>query len=247
VMLAPLSVGKHKIHLRSGPANTPFCDVYYDLTVVRKKYTKNHGVIPPCTDVQGKNYEQWSAKWWQWALAQPNSVNPINDVDGAFAARGQSGKVWFLAGTSWSVNPEPTERTVTIPRDKAIFFPIVNNVWVTLPDMGDSPFRVDGAEQAARSAIITGADTLECEVDGKSLEITSDYYMKSPVFTTYLPLDAWGFASSIDHAGWYRDCVSDGYWIMLEPLSRGTHTIHFKGGNSLTSLFTEVIYHVTVK
>lgn len=245
VMLEPLSVGKHKIHLRAGPETKPFCEVYYELTVTPKTCTKNRGVVPTYAEVQGKSYEEWSAKWWQWALAQPNDVNPIADTDGSFAAEGQSGKVWFLAGTSWSENPEPTVRHVTIPRDKAIFFPIVNTVWVTLPDLGDSPFSVAGAEQAARAAINTVADTLECEVDGKALKITSDYRVKSPVFKTYLPLDAWGFTGYIDHAGWYRDCVSDGYWIMLEPLSRGRHTIHFRGGN--TPWFTHVTYHVTVK
>jgi hypothetical protein len=43
--------------------------------------------------------------------------------------------------------------------------------------------------------------------------------------------------------------VSDGYWIMLAPLSAGTHTIHFRGvvtfadGSSFT---TEVTDHLTV-
>ena len=244
VMLAPLSVGKHKIHLRAGGSVAPlFCDVYYDLTVAPKTYTKNCGVVPLCSKVQGKSYEDWSAKWWQWALALPNSVNPIEDLDGSFQAQGQSGKVWFLAGTSGF----EAERTVRVPRDKAIFFPIVNNIWVTLPDMGDSPFSMAGAEQAARAAINTVADTLECEVDGKALKNTADYRVKSPVFDAYLPIDAWGFAPYIDHAGNYPDCVSDGYWIMLEPLSIGKHTIHFRGGNSLTPWFTEVTYHVTVK
>jgi len=33
VMLAPLAAGRHTIHMRTGPADAPFCDVYYLLTV----------------------------------------------------------------------------------------------------------------------------------------------------------------------------------------------------------------------
>lgn len=33
VMLAPLLAGAHTIHIRTGPAESPFCDVYYNLTV----------------------------------------------------------------------------------------------------------------------------------------------------------------------------------------------------------------------
>jgi hypothetical protein len=44
---------------------------------------------------------------------------------------------------------------------------------------------------------------------------------------------------------------SDGYWVMLAPLSAGTHTIHLHGLAPVPewewTFETEVTYHVTVK
>jgi len=211
---------------------------------------ENPGVLPPWSHAFGTTYAELTAMWWQWALEVPVDQCPIEDPDGRYAANGQEGKVWLLAGTSgWEA-----ERTVTVPAGKAIFFPIVNNIWVTIPESekyspGDPPFSVPGAEQIARNAIIPVVDTLECEVDGKALVISEDYRIQSPVFTAYMPIDVWGFAPYIVDAGLYPDCVSDGYWILLAPLSKGKHTIHFRGGlgNTENPWFVEVTFHLTVK
>jgi hypothetical protein len=43
------------------------------------------------------SYEQWTAKWWQWAFSIPANMNPIGDKTGVDCAINQSGQVWFLA------------------------------------------------------------------------------------------------------------------------------------------------------
>ena len=63
--------------------------------------------------------------------SQP-SINPLLDQTGQNAALGQSGEVWFLAGTTGG----SAERTVTVPPGKALFFPIVNNLWINIPYPG---------------------------------------------------------------------------------------------------------------
>jgi hypothetical protein len=70
----------------------------------------------------GKSYEQWAAKWWQWAESIPYPINPIYDTTGADCAVSQHGRVWFLAGTSGF----DATRSCTIPAGKMIFFPIIN-------------------------------------------------------------------------------------------------------------------------
>ena len=42
-----------------------------------------------------------------------------------------------------------------------------------------------------------------------------------------------------------QPAVSDGYWIMLAPLSPGTHTIHFTAGID-NLVLQDVTYHLTV-
>jgi hypothetical protein len=196
-------------------------------------------IIPPTQTIYGLTYGQWSAKWWQWALSIPSPINPILDPTGTYAGVGQSNPVWFLAGTFGG----SAERWVTVPPESALFFPILNTVWVTVRYLGDPPFAVRGAEQAARDAIAVHPDTdiLQLEIDGRRVRNLTSYRVRSPVFTSFLPDDnLFGIRS-----GNYPDCVADGYWIMLAPLSTGQHTIHFRGENA-SGFVTEVTYHVTV-
>jgi hypothetical protein len=59
----------------------------------------NPGILPPSSNPFGKSYGAWSDAWVQWAYSIPADQNPIADTTGQFAGMGQSGKVWFLAGT----------------------------------------------------------------------------------------------------------------------------------------------------
>src|SRR6187200_1961466 len=61
--------------------------------------TANPAVAPVKSQPNGHSYGEWSAAWWQWAEATPTSVNPVLDRTGAQCAQGQTGHVWFLAGS----------------------------------------------------------------------------------------------------------------------------------------------------
>jgi len=39
--------------------------------------------------------------------------------------------------------------------------------------------------------------------------------------------------------------VADGYWLLLEPLSRGEHTLHFRAASPAFSI--ETTYHLTIR
>jgi hypothetical protein len=50
--------------------------------------------------------------------------------------------------------------------------------------------------------------------------------------------------------GTYAPNVSDGYWLMVPPLSAGTHTIHVKGvisGGPFGGTDIDVTYRLTVQ
>ena len=105
--------------------------------------------LPPNSHAFGKGYAELTAEWVEWILAIPAAVNPLFDDDGEFAAEGQSGKVWFLVGNAGGV----TTRTVTVPTGTALFFPIVNYLWVNTPEFGDpawSPEQEANARAIAR-------------------------------------------------------------------------------------------------
>ena len=76
-------------------------------------------VVPPNAHPYGLSYGQWQARWWQWSISIPFATHPYVSAD--FAAVNQSGPVWFLVGTT-----DPTPREITVPRGKALFFPLAN-------------------------------------------------------------------------------------------------------------------------
>jgi len=90
--------------------------------------------------------------------------------------------------------------------------------------------------------------TIEASIDGVPLRDLNDYRVQSPVFSVTLPegniLEGFGVPS-----GTYAPMVSDGYWLMLAPLSTGAHTIHLKSittGGPFAGIETEVTYHLTI-
>src|SRR5262249_24006075 len=83
----------------------------------------NPQVFPSRSHPFGHTYNEWSARWWQWALSIPAATNPVLDETGAHCAEGQGGQVWFLAG---SFAGGTFTRACTVPPGKALFLSIVN-------------------------------------------------------------------------------------------------------------------------
>jgi len=87
-----------------------------------------------------------TAVWWQWLYSVPLAENPSFDATGQFAFRNQPfDRLIFLAGTSTSfvVNGNvfgTAERSITVPRGTAFFFPLINteidNVMFDTPTPG---------------------------------------------------------------------------------------------------------------
>ena len=199
----------------------------------------NPGVLPPKASAFGKTYAEWGAAWWQWALALPNDVNPWFDETGDMIANGQSGHVWFLTGV---VNVSGTAvRRSTIPQGKALFFPVLNS---ECSNLEAPPFY--GADEAAlRECEIVGnplGPMRFAEIDGEAVKNIDQYYALTPVYTFSVPanngLGVPGPATGIS--------VSHGIWLMLAPLSVGTHVIHFGGGDP-AGFHLDITYILTVE
>src|SRR5262245_3751938 len=185
-----------------------------------------------------------ATKWWKWALETPASENPLTDTTGQFAAVNQSGRVWFLAG-----NPGGTTvRTITVPSDKALFFPIVNvfDVEDAIIAGGVKLFLVPQPVQVAQAFVsnaIATATGLSCEVDGIPLPITTANLEQSTPFSLHLPAD-----NIIGvPAGVYYPAVDSGYYVLLPPLAAGQHTIHWAGSITFFPLSLDVTYNITVQ
>lgn len=197
--------------------------------------------IPPTANHHGQSYSEWSAAYWQWLFSLPVEGHPGTDSPDFDVTAGQSGHVWFLTGPFGTV-----ERHVTIPAGTSLFVALVNVDGSTLED---PPFY--GATAADQLAIANGfADyitDLSFSVDGKPVENIGDFRVTSPQFSFTAPTP-WIFGA----IGGTGTATGVGYFVMLPPLSVGTHTIHYTGAFKFSDapedyIGVDMTYHVTVE
>ena len=215
----------------------------------------NPGVLPPNSHPFGKTYGEWNAGWWQWFFSVPASKNPGLATNGTLdCSVGQSGNVWFLAGpflTSGSFT-----RSCTVPVGKALFIPLINSWADNVCNNGIPPNlppqTVEQLRDIAKNFVIPPAN-LHTSIDGHSLTNLESYRAISPVFSYTLPpspdnvIDA-AFGVSLPGPCWpsltVTPAVADGFYIMLTPLTAGSHSINF--GGSGPGITLDVTYNLTV-
>jgi hypothetical protein len=188
-------------------------------------------------------YGEWTARWWQWASSIPQDRNPAADQTGENCGEGQSGPVWFLAGTFGSFN----ERNCEIPAGKSILFPILNSAC--------SKFEYPQlqTESELRSCAISLNDRfieLMVTIDGQPInkQQLESYRVQSPLFELInLPED-----NIISGQQGSTQAVSDGFWVFLPPLEPGAHDLHFRGvivdytATGTHNFVSEALYHITI-
>jgi len=221
------------------------------LSAASSAWAGNPGVLPPQSHPYGKSYGEWSAEHWKWTYSLPADAHPLTDT--ADVSTGQSGPVWFLGGT-WAPTTDLNgnligiaDRHVTIPTGKALFFPIID-AEQSLAEGG-----VDEADcRAVAKFLADNAVGLSCTIDGKPLTNLEAYRADSPFFD-FGPMPDNNLLGLPE--GTSSSAVSDGYFVMLAPLSAGTHTIHFTSAFVFTaaedgfdfSFTLDITYHITVK
>jgi len=211
----------------------------------------NPQVAPINSQQYGMTYGQWNARWWQWSFSVPASKNPALATNGALdCSVGQSGNVWFLAGhflTGGSFT-----RSCTVPVGKALFVPLINS-WAD--NVCNTPLlTVDQLRASAASGVFPPAN-LHASIDGKPLTNLESYRAISPVFSYTLPpspdnlIDAAFGVSLPDPICWpsltVTPAVADGFYIMLHPLTPGSHSLNF-GGSGPGGFTLDVTYNLTV-
>ena len=157
--------------------------------------------LPLDAKVEGMGYPELTAKWWQWAEALDGL--PYRDRDGRACAVAQEGPVWFLAGTTGMFN---ARRECTIPLGKHVLMPVINMIHYT-PDDALRGDRVPSCRQLQSWAAVNN-DRLSSAVA----------VLSAGCFPLYpdIPPPPGHLAQM---------AASDGYWLLLPPLSPGRHTL----------------------
>jgi hypothetical protein len=194
-------------------------------------------------------YNGLAVQWWQYVLGQPAATSPLTDKTGADCALGQSGPVFFLAGT---ISGKAHRNACVVGAGRELFFPLLNGFDVHTPaDDQQSPALI------YRDFLSLGfrADTLNASVDG--VPVAGLDPATSPFHTCAAPASGCSptsFAVQLPDgnllglpAGTYGPAVQEGWYLLLAPLSPGVHTISFGGSGFFggpTSV--DVTYRLTV-
>lgn len=204
----------------------------------------NPGVIPHQARYQGLTYEQWQARWQQWAISIPALTSPPELIHPFFSGgnvlQNQTGSVWFLAGVVGSVEV----RSITIPSGIALFFPVINVECSSLepdPFHGDTP----AARAACANGIIDQTSGLFATIDGRAVQSLQGFRGQSPDFT-FGPLPDPNILLGTADVGLTGQSTDAGFYLLLTPLSVGQHTIHFGGTFDEFNAFIDTTYNITV-
>jgi hypothetical protein len=188
------------------------------------------GVVPPTVIVAGQSQGLWSQRWWEWASSFSYETSPIADRTGARCGAGQSGAVWFLAGTYGS---NLVQRKCTVPKGKYLFFPLIN--YVVTPKPGRHPTCFDVTTEA--QLFTDNPSVLVAEIDGIRIPNLETYRQVSPGCFDLAVNTSLGISVS--------PAAANGYFLMLPPLMPGLHSLHF--GGELSTLKQAISYEITVK
>ena len=203
----------------------------------------NPGVVPPSVNEFGNPYGEWTARWWQWLLSIPATTNPNLASGSVDCTLGQTGQVWFLAGLFAGVPPlPPVTRSCTIPGGKDLLLSPRNALFGE--GVGDCTGPSDCNPTLLRELALENVDspTQEVRVDHVAVKNLDQYRVTSPVFNVFFPQ---GAVLGLE-PGAHGPVVSDGFWLLLTPLSQGTHTIQVSSNTSGT-FGVDVTWTLTVK
>lgn len=205
-----------------------------------------------------------------WHDAQGNVLNPVADETGVDCGVGQSGHVWFLA-MPLAVPGQPShvirDLRCTMPHGKAIFLPVQpwsNDNYSQLPDPTCTPnyptcyslqFLRDQMADLFETTFANGCPDCQVEVDGRSLQgifgngdrVGADnipYSVSIPNAPKDNPYNYVGFPLQGQAEPIYPQ-ISDGWYVILTPLSAGEHTIYVH--TAYPDWFNwDITYHLTV-
>jgi hypothetical protein len=210
-------------------------------------------VLDPTQSHYGKTDDEWGALWFKWIDELPQKTDacviPFLDATGKQCGYGQSGDVFFLVGTAGG---KAVRDKCVVPAGKAIFFPILNFT----DDNGGIPASkqvsdadLKGTVQSELDAV--PVDKLSASFDGAAIEdlgrfrtkVTQFSYTLGPEPNTYTCAGQSGVTGKISPS------YAAGFYVMLAPPDKGSHTLHFAGVSPSSSpeLKVDVTYDLTVQ
>jgi hypothetical protein len=177
-------------------------------------------IFPPGGKPYGLTYAEHVQNYWKWLLGIPARDNPSNDPTGAKCATGQlntNSSVFYMPG-----GQGVAQRTCTVPAGKGLFISVMQaedsnkeDPKASTQDLGTS---VTNDQNSVNSLYLKIGDKVYNYQD------LVKYRTHTGVFNVTFP-DKGIFGVM---QGGPSKAVADGFYIITQPLAKGTYPIHFK-------------------
>ena len=207
-----------------------------------KAQTINSGIIDPTSTYAGKNYSEWSAEWWQHYMSLPATNNPFvynPSYPTSQLGTDQSGPVWFIGGNYATGGTH--SYTNRVPGGLGLFLLITDIEW---DNSGCPPTAYSEAQlRAFAKSSQNNATNMTCTIDGVVVGsltnvLTTPYRVQSTLFNYTCPA-VHNVLHDVFNEGCYQNntgttytingAVEDGVFLLIAPLSVGSHIIHVTG------------------
>jgi hypothetical protein len=169
-------------------------------------------MLSACANLQASgpksSLDELADSWWRWAVSFRDDESQVTDPTGERCAAGQSGQIWYLAG---SYTSSKTRRTCKVPGGMSLFFPLIN--------FEDDESGLTCEEHRAKASTrASHVSRVEFVLDGKQQDVgTSNHVQSRSCFDV---VDG--------NTGEPLTGAADGYWIFLPPLPPGKHHLQLR-------------------
>ena len=176
-------------------------------------------VFPPNAHPFGTTLAKWSAAWWQFNLAIPAAPPATDPDENHCGPSGVDDSVQFLLfnpGGNWKCD---------LPRGSALFLPVLNVECSSVeapPFFGGNP----GKQRQCTREFMDDAEDIAASIDGVAVPNIPAHRVRSPQFS-FGPLPLLNWLGVPDRPS--GTAVSDGVYLMIKPLSAGTHEVVLHG------------------
>jgi hypothetical protein len=177
-------------------------------------------IFPPENKPYGLSYAEHAENFWKWILSLPREKNPMEDTTGDRCTNGQSdtnSSVFYLSAAEGKA-----ERTCKVPAGKGLLIPVME---VEISDKEVPGASVEELSNAAKKDQ-DGVNSLYLKVDDREylMKDLLKYRIHTEPFRVVFPNNGiFGVTQ-----GGPSTVVSDGFFILTEPLTKGNHTVHYK-------------------
>lgn len=207
-------------------------------------------VYPPTAHPFGKSYTAWSVDWMKEFMTDDCDHNGWLNPE--YVLFHQNGPVYFMAGLS----TPGASANITVPHGKAILFPLVNFLNDhPCPDPNFQPDPGQSMEDFLKNGNATFSGVTDfmalvantsVTIDGSPVSNLANYQFVSNLFSFYGHPDLAGcFDGCI--TGGSQSGVGGGYYIMLKPLSKGAHTVHYHSEIPAWGAEQDATFNITVQ